>query len=146
MHFGFAPVARQPDDILHGLRADGLAARRHGNQRLYGAPGNLDVRRLARNLQFGSPADDRHAQFPLNQLDILIKCAENRNQQFGSLHLYCLFYGLHLAFLEISSETTLSDEGLHRSNTADAASIEKSSYRNFFLLLYKNRDTRSRFL
>ena len=35
-------------------------------------------------------------------LDILVKRTENRHQQFGSLYLYCLFYGLHLAFLVLS--------------------------------------------
>ena len=99
MHLGLAAVARQADDVLHGLRADRLAAPRHCGQRADRARGDLHIIVPAGDLEFGPAADDRHAELALDQFDIFVKCTENRHEQLGLFHLDCLFYGLHLAFV-----------------------------------------------
>ena len=89
----FLPAfTRQANDILDGLGADGLTAAGHLQERREHPLGHADRLGLARNLQFGAPADHRHAELPLDQLDVLVKCAKKGDHQVSLLHLHGCFY------------------------------------------------------
>ena len=96
MDLALAAVLRQTDDVLHGLGADGFSAACHGQQRRNCACGDGDAFVLAGDLQLRAAADDRDVQFPLDLLDVFVKCTENCHQQLGLFNLHYLFYGYTL--------------------------------------------------
>ena len=83
MNLALAVFARKTDDVLHGLRADSLAAACHGEQCADGARGYAHVFRLAGDLELLSAADDGDLELMLEQLDVFVERAEHCHQQLG---------------------------------------------------------------
>ena len=94
-----AAVLRQPDDVLHGLCANGFSSACHRQQRRNRACSDGHAFVLAGDFQLGSAADDRDVQFALDLLDVFVKCTEYCHQQFRLLDLHYLFYGYTLLCL-----------------------------------------------
>ena len=96
MDLALAAVLRQPDNVLHGLCADGFSSACHRQQRRNRACSDGHAFVLAGDFQLGSAADDRDVQFALDLLDVFVKCTEYCHQQFSLLDLHYLFYGYTL--------------------------------------------------